>query len=111
MFGIGPQELLLIGLLILVVFGPGKGASMARDLGRFVSGAQNTVEDFKSELLDSEEVKEVRRSVEELKDETHHSVEKLRNEAASSIEGEEQDSEPPSEAETHELSRGEGAAP
>jgi Sec-independent protein translocase protein TatA len=84
---------------------------MARDLGRFVSGAQNTVDDFKSELLDSEEVKEVRRSVEELKDETHHSVEKLRNEAASSIEGEEQDSEPPSEAETHELSRGEGAAP
>jgi len=111
MFGIGPQELLLIGLLFLLIFGPGKGASMARDLGRFVSGAQNTVDDFKSELLDSEEVKEVRRSVEELKDEAHHSVEKLKNAAASSIEGEEQDSEPPSEAETHELSRGEGAAP
>src|SRR5829696_10555382 len=105
MFGIGPQELLLIGLLVLVIFGPGKGASMARDLGRFVSGAQNTVDDFKSELLDSEEVKEVRRSVEELKDETHRSVEKLKNEAASSIEGEEQDSEPPSEAETHELTK------
>jgi len=106
MLGIGPQELLLIGLLVLVIFGPGKGASMARDLGRFVSGAQNTVDDFKSELLDSEEVKEVRRSVEELKDETHHPVEKLKNEAASSIEGEEQDSEPPSEAETHELTEG-----
>ena len=89
MFGIGPQELLLIGLLILVVFGPGKAAGMARDLGRFVSGAQNTVEDFKSEILGSEEVKEARRSVgevkseittsvEELKDETRHSVEKLR---------------------------------
>ena len=111
MFGVGPQELLIIGVLFLLIFGPGKGASMARDLGRFVSGAQNTVDDFKSELLDSDEVKEVRRSVEELKDEAHHSVEKLKNEAASGIEGEEQDSEPPSEAETHELSRGEGAAP
>ena len=38
MFGIGPQELLLIGLLILVVFGPVKAAGMARDLGHFVNG-------------------------------------------------------------------------
>ena len=94
MFGIGPQELLLIGLLILVVFGPGKAAGMARDLGRFVSGAQNTVDDFKSEILGSEEVKEARRSVgevkseittsvEELKDETRHSVEKLKDEVDS----------------------------
>src|SRR5215217_4988249 len=96
MLGIGPQELLIIGVLFLLIFGPGKGASMARDLGRFVSGAQNTVDDFKSELLDSEEVKEVRRSVEELRDDAHHSVEKLKNEAASGIEGEEEDSESPS---------------
>jgi Sec-independent protein translocase protein TatA len=32
--------LLLIGLLVLVIFGPGKAASMTRDLGRFVGGAQ-----------------------------------------------------------------------
>ena len=50
MFGIGPQELLIIGLLILVVFGPTKAAGIARDLGRFVSGASQTVEEFKSEL-------------------------------------------------------------
>jgi Sec-independent protein translocase protein TatA len=59
MFGIGPQEVVVIVLLLLVVFGPGKAASMARDFGRFVSGAQDTVEEFKSELL-SEEVKEAR---------------------------------------------------
>ena len=111
MFGVGPEELVVIVLLFVVVFGPGKAVSMARDLGRFANEARGHVEEFKGELLDSEEGKEVRRSVEELKDEAHHSVEKLKNEAASSIEGEEQDSEPPSEAETHELSRGEGAAP
>ena len=106
MFGVGPQELVVIVLLFVVVFGPGKAVSMARDLGRFANEARGHVEEFKGELLDSEEVKEVRRSVEELKDETHHSVEKLKNAAASSIEGEEQDSEPPSEAETHELTEG-----
>ena len=119
MFGIGPQELLLIGLLILLVFGPAKAAGMARDLGRFASGAQNTVEDFKSEILGSEEVKEARRSVGEVKseittsvaefkDETRHSVEKLKDEVDSSIEGEERDSDPPTEDETHQLTeRGE----
>jgi Sec-independent protein translocase protein TatA len=65
-FGIGPQELLIIGVLILVIFGPLKAAGMARDFGRFVSGAQNTVEEFKEELL-SEEVREARRTVGEFK--------------------------------------------
>ena len=114
MFGIGPQELLLIGLLILLVFGPGKVAGMARDLGRFAHEAQNTVDDVKSEILDSEEVKEARRSVGEVKseitasvaefkDETHHSIEKRKDEVDSSIEGEERDSDPPTEDETHQL--------
>ena len=67
MFGIG-QELLLIGLLILVVFGPMKATSLARDLGRFVNGAIRTVEEFKEELL-TEEAKEVRSSVKDLESE------------------------------------------
>jgi len=66
-FGIG-QELLLIGLLILVVFGPMKATSLARDLGRFVNGAIRTVEEFKEELL-TEEAKEVRSSVKDLESE------------------------------------------
>jgi Sec-independent protein translocase protein TatA len=54
-FGIGPQEVVVIVLLILVVFGPGKAVSMARDLGRFVSEVRGQVEEFKGELLDDEE--------------------------------------------------------
>ena len=50
MFGIGPQELMIIALLLLVVFGPQKASSMARDLGRFVSEARRPVEEVKSEL-------------------------------------------------------------
>jgi Sec-independent protein translocase protein TatA len=72
MFGIGPQELLIVGLLVLLIFGPTKATSVARDFGRFVSGAKSTVEEFKSELV-PEEVDETRRTarrtVEEIKSE------------------------------------------
>ena len=43
----------------LVIFGPIKAASMARDLGRFVNGANRTVEGFKEEILSEEETEEV----------------------------------------------------
>ena len=69
MFGIGPTELVIIVLLLLIVFGPGKTVSMARDLGRFVNEARRPVEEFKSELASSEEVKEAHRSAEEFKGE------------------------------------------
>ncbi len=86
MFGIGPQELLIIGLLLLVIFGPGKAAGMARDFGRFVSGAQSTVEEFKNELL-SEEVREARRTVKEFGSELSTTVADFKDEARHSMEG------------------------
>ena len=55
MFGVGPQELFVIVLLFVVVFGPVKAVSMARDLGRFVNEARGHVEEFKGELLDGDE--------------------------------------------------------
>ena len=78
MFGVGAQELLIIGVLLLVLFGAGKAAGMARDFGRFVSGAQNTVEEFKEELL-SEEVREARRTVGEVKSELTAPVQEFKN--------------------------------
>ena len=50
MFGIGPQELMIVALLALVVFGSRKATSMARDLGHFVNETRRPVEEFKSEL-------------------------------------------------------------
>ncbi len=49
MFGIGPQELVIVGLLTLLVFGPRKLPGMARDLGRFVQKAHISMDEFKSE--------------------------------------------------------------
>jgi sec-independent protein translocase protein TatB len=54
MFGIGAQEMVIIGLLFLVVFGPGKLPGMARDFGRFVGGARRHVDEFTSELTSTE---------------------------------------------------------
>jgi Tat protein translocase TatB subunit len=55
MFGIGGQEIIIIGLIFLVVFGPSKLPQMARDFGRFVSDARHSMDEFKSELISGED--------------------------------------------------------
>ena len=55
MFGIGMQEMVIVGLLGLVIFGPSRLTAMARDLGRFVSEARRSVEEFKEDLVSEEE--------------------------------------------------------
>ncbi len=54
-FGIGIQEMVIVGLLFLVVFGPSKLPKIARDLGRFVNVARRSVEEFKEDLVSEEE--------------------------------------------------------
>ncbi len=56
MFGVGAPEMVVIGLLLLVVFGPNKLPSMARDIGRFVSEARRSVDGFKKDLVSEGEV-------------------------------------------------------
>lgn len=51
MFGIGPQEMVIVGILLLIVFGPGKLPSMARDLGGFVSKARRQIDELKEEFV------------------------------------------------------------
>lgn len=50
MFGIGAQEMVIIALLFLVIFGPGKLPQMARDAGRLMSEARRAMDEFKDEL-------------------------------------------------------------
>jgi sec-independent protein translocase protein TatB len=75
LFGIGPPELLVIGVLFLVVFGPSKLPSMARDVGRLVIESRRYVDELKSELV-SEEVNEARRDAQEFKSELASSGER-----------------------------------
>ena len=55
MFGIGIQEMVIVGLLFLVIFGPSKLPDMARDIGRFVNDARRSVDGFKADLVHEEE--------------------------------------------------------
>ena len=50
MFGVGFQEILLVSLLLLVLFGPRRLPEMARDLGSFARKAQHIVDEFKADL-------------------------------------------------------------
>ena len=50
MFGVGTQEMVIIGLIFLVIFGPGSLPKMAKDLGRFVAEARRAIDDFKEEI-------------------------------------------------------------
>ncbi len=61
MFGIGGQEMIIIGVLFLVIFGPSKLPQMARDLGRFVNEARRSVDEFKGELMLDDDKDEDRR--------------------------------------------------
>ena len=58
MFGIGMQEMVIIGLIVLVIFGPKNLPGMARDIGRFVSDARRSVEEFKEDLVSENSEKE-----------------------------------------------------
>ena len=74
MFGIGPQELIIIGLLVLVIFGPKKLPGIAKDFGRFVNEARKYIDEFNSELTSTEEIKESRPSVEKNESEYQRSL-------------------------------------
>ena len=60
MFGVGVQEMAFIGLLFLIIFGPGKLPQMARDLGQFVNEARRAVDGFKETLYSERRTAESR---------------------------------------------------
>jgi len=62
MFGIGGQEIVIIGLLFLVIFGPSKLPQMARDVGRFVNEARRSIDEFKEELTSVEDDEDDKKS-------------------------------------------------
>jgi TatA/E family protein of Tat protein translocase len=76
-FGIGPMELLLIIILGLIVFGPGKIPEVARQLGRtvreFKKASSSLTRDFKDEFekeLNSEPVQSKKNTGEKVTVET-----------------------------------------
>jgi Sec-independent protein translocase protein TatA len=76
MLSVGPQELVILGvlLLFLIVFGSAKFSSTARDLGQLLGGTKRTVEEAKSDLI-PEEIKEARETIKDLRAEALYAAE------------------------------------
>jgi len=77
MLSVGPQELAVFGvlLLLLIVFGSAKFSSTARDLGKLLGDTKRTVEEAKADLI-HEEVKEARDTIKDLKTDALHGAER-----------------------------------
>ena len=58
MFGIGPEELMLVALLALLVIGPDKLPKVMRDLGRFVGDMRRTSDELRNEFLNADKILE-----------------------------------------------------
>ncbi len=71
MFDIGYQELLIIGVVAIIVVGPKDLPGLLRSVGKTVAKARSMAGEFKShfdEIADQEEFKEIRKSIDSVKD-------------------------------------------
>lgn len=54
MFGIGPEELVLVLIVALLVLGPERLPRVARDVGRVVGDLRRTSDEFREEFLQAD---------------------------------------------------------
>jgi sec-independent protein translocase protein TatA len=50
LFGVGPLELLVIGIVALLIFGPKKLPELSQNLGRAMRGLKDASRDFEREI-------------------------------------------------------------
>ncbi len=58
MLGIGPEELLLVALLALLVLGPERLPKVMRDMGRVVGDLRRTSDELRNEFLNADKLLE-----------------------------------------------------
>ena len=56
MFGVGPEELVLILIIALIVLGPERMPKVARDLGRVVGDQRRTSDELREEFLNADKL-------------------------------------------------------
>lgn len=73
MFELGIGEMLVIAIVIVVLFGPDKLPSIARDLGQGVRKMKGAVEDMKTEIMKEVDnpVSEIKKEIEKVKTDTN----------------------------------------
>jgi sec-independent protein translocase protein TatB len=66
MFGIGPMEMLVILLVILIVFGPKRLPEIMKTMGRMMAELKKTADEVKKEIIQEEDIKEIQDSLREI---------------------------------------------
>src|SRR5204863_7031331 len=56
MFGVGPEELVLILIIALIVLGPERMPKVARDVGRVVGDLRRTSDQLREEFLNADKI-------------------------------------------------------
>src|SRR5213594_4155891 len=56
MFGIGPEELVLLLIIALIVLGPERMPKVARDIGRVVGDLRRTSDELREEFLNADRI-------------------------------------------------------
>ena len=59
MFGIGPEEIMLIAVLALLVLGPERLPKVMRDMGRIVGDLRKTSDELREEFLNADKLLDV----------------------------------------------------
>lgn len=59
MFGIGPEEIMLIALLALLVLGPERLPKVMRDMGRVVGDLRKTSDELREEFLNADKLLDI----------------------------------------------------
>jgi len=59
MFGIGPEEIMLIAVLALLVLGPERLPKVMRDMGRVVGDLRKTSDELREEFLNADKLLDV----------------------------------------------------
>jgi sec-independent protein translocase protein TatB len=63
MLGIGPEELILVMFLALLVLGPERLPKVARDLGKIVGDLRRTSDELRNDFLNADKFLEAKASV------------------------------------------------
>lgn len=91
MFGIGMPELIIILAVALIVIGPKKLPDLAKSLGRALREFKQATNDLKESIYIDDEIKDVKNTLKNVKNDTHASVAKILEEGEDLKENSESD--------------------
>ncbi len=71
-FGMGMLEILLVGAVVLMLFSPKELPGMIKSLARLYGGLRRTADEFRNQVMETEELREIRGEYHRTRSEINH---------------------------------------